>query len=696
MFKNKLLMISFMIILLIFSVGFVTAQDNNTDLTENILTKDINIDNSMVIDDSNFEIFTNESNNEIDKVDPDFEIEFNDEISPREGYYDGHKVIIKPKVDKLTGNFSVLVDNVKYFYGDENDFGYIELPGFEFKLGNHSLNVAYEGNELYTPFNKTKEFTVKEVAISNLPSEYIVGKSYSYLDLPIDATGSISYYLNDTEKETIKVNPLEDYDYDQHSHFINIDLDDFVMYNQEYNLKVEYNIKYKGQTYKGSKSTVINSVTYPIEISNYQSYEYGLKNEIDFYLPEDIDNNMLKVYIDNNQVKYSSYYSVDISSLKVGKHNLTIVYEGDNKYPCKSISETINIISEIKTPDPLPFNSVANINLTLPNDANGNLSVYIGKAKESLELYKSQSLIDGKVNIEISGFPVGTFYLKAEYDGNYIVNNITLTTIDFTPIIIYPNKITWGQDKYITITADNSSNGIVSLYRYGVLYAESQVINGSGNISLSKFPIGEYYGWDCYIIYETNSYEFNDMFYIKVMRITPKLVGSSKSITMNYADSVSYSLKVWGIYGKVVGKNEIVTFQIGKNSFKVKTDKNGIAKLKISDIVIPGKYTIVASYKGVKVSKKLTVKQILTLKTVKVKKYAKKLVLSAKLSKKLKGKIIIFKFKGKTYKSKINSKGIAKVTIKKSVLKKLKVGKTVTYQATYLKNTVKKSVKVKR
>ena len=62
----------------------------------------------------------------------------------------------------------------------------------------------------------------------------------------------------------------------------------------------------------------------------------------------------------------------------------------------------------------------------------------------------------------------------------------------------------------------------------------------------------------------------------------------------------------------------------------------------------------------------------------------------------LKGKKLTFKFNGKKYTAKTDKKGIAKITIKKSVLKKLKVGKKVKYQVTYLKNTVKKSVKVKK
>ena len=89
----------------------------------------------------------------------------------------------------------------------------------------------------------------------------------------------------------------------------------------------------------------------------------------------------------------------------------------------------------------------------------------------------------------------------------------------------------------------------------------------------------------------------------------------------------------------------------------------------------------------------------LVKKTVTAKK-GKKFTIKVKLKwsngKAIKGKKIVVKFQGKKYSAKTNSKGIAKVTIKKSATKKLKKGKKYTYSATYNKtNTLKGKVKIK-
>ncbi|MDO5831855.1 MAG: hypothetical protein Q4Q14_03355 [Methanobrevibacter sp.] len=130
-------------------------------------------------------------------------------------------------------------------------------------------------------------------------------------------------------------------------------------------------------------------------------------------------------------------------------------------------------------------------------------------------------------------------------------------------------------------------------------------------------------------------------------------------------------------------------------SFNNETDnKNGIAKIKITQT--PKKYTITTTYKGKSVKNTVTVKQVLKTTKVKVKKTAKKFTLKATLKingKLVKGKTIKFKLNGKTYTAKTNSKGVAQKTLNKKVIKKLKKGKTYTVKVTYLKDTIKTTVK---
>ena len=171
---------------------------------------------------------------------------------------------------------------------------------------------------------------------------------------------------------------------------------------------------------------------------------------------------------------------------------------------------------------------------------------------------------------------------------------------------------------------------------------------------------------------------------------------NNNNIAVDYSGGKYFSVNVVTADGHAVAAGAEVKFTINGKTSTVKTDSSGIAKIKITDL--PGKYTITTSYNGKTYKNTVTVKQVLKASKVTVKKTAKKFTLKATLKingKAVKGKWIKFKFNGKTYKAKTNAKGIAQKTLNKKVIKKLKKGKTYTVKVTYLKDTIKTTVKVK-
>ena len=225
-----------------------------------------------------------------------------------------------------------------------------------------------------------------------------------------------------------------------------------------------------------------------------------------------------------------------------------------------------------------------------------------------------------------------------------------------------------------------------------ILNGREYKVDESMSVLISDLAIGEYmatayyYGDGYYssgfdsATFEVKSYE---------VQISP--------LNSQVSYSMPYSVLVKGFDGKNAGNVE-VKLNIANNIFTAKTGADGVAYFKITQA--PATYKVYVSALGKTVSSTLNVKQILHLKKVKVKKSSKRLVIKATLDKVngryLKNQKITFKFNGKTYSKRTNSVGVAKLTIKKSVLKKLKVGKKITYSARYITNTVKQKVKVSR
>lgn len=548
----------------------------------------------------------------------------------------------------------------------------------------------------------------------DVPKKFVLGRDYMTVNLPTGAKGAVTIYVDGKVFE--KVSEKNFYrDWDFHPDYETGGED---WYECECSLttvllglsagKHTIKVVFSGDPKYGtsSKKVTINA-KYLLTAEVKGPYFYGLGvnkdgSKIRINLPRDCKGKPV-IKIDGKKFKspkgVDGSFDLDISKLSAGTHTMKISYKEGKKYPSQTITKKFkvqyaifsrfnsNIYSWQSTQ--AKYGDGSKFILKLPFKAKGKLSVYVSKKKSDKgTLYKSTKLKKGSASISLDGLKSGRYYAHVVYTGkDYKVKSLNCSfSIDIN--LIAPESMGYGENKYLVIKSYKSDNRQFKVYYDTDLhYANVKLVNGVGKVSLKKLPI-----FKGYIDVVSDDGSTSDDFKLEVL----PLVGG-KDIKMYCGDGKKYSIKVYYKNGTLVGKNKIVKFNIGGKTYNVKTNAKSIASLKITNK--SGKYKITASYGNYKVSNKITVKHVLALKTVKVKKSAKKLVLTATLKKgkkALASQKVIFKFNDKKYAAKTNKKGVAKAVIKKSVLKKLKVGKKVKYLAIFKQDTIKKSAKVKK
>ena len=312
-----------------------------------------------------------------------------------------------------------------------------------------------------------------------------------------------------------------------------------------------------------------------------------------------------------------------------------------------------------------------------------------------------------KVTIKTRDLDLGTYVIYANYsDASHPMKSINYT-LTVTPKIRSNFFTAVGDQNIVIFEAPKKYNGKIRIYTtkydddYNVvddkLLKTANVKDGSAYVVLKNLGLKDDF---LHVYYDYGNYSFNDTLYFSVEKNSKKFSASINHNLFVQGDPViiKFSSRVskGAIDVQIDGAGYSRCFEFSKGKL-TKSFSNLKAGTHIIGIHFEnGKYRFTKNFIiTIKPAKKVK----LTLKKANVKRSAKKLTLSATLKidgKKVKGKVLKFKFKGKTYKAKTNKKGVAKVTIKKSVLKKLKRGKKITYKVTFVKNTVKKTVKVKR
>ena len=453
-----------------------------------------------------------------------------------------------------------------------------------------------------------------------------------------------------------------------------------------YSIEVEYKDKTNSKYNTNETETVAVAVGGDIdEIEIDDVYIYHDEESI-IAIPQSMVSG-LTVLINNTKQEINSTggeFFVDLSKLDLGSYDI-VIYNSTGTI-CNT---TFLVAGVILGPESMTYKSNESISIILPHDATGSLVI----TKNDVEIF-NQKVVNGTASFSLSDISVGEYNFIAKYRGEDYEDDIEEfeEIIEITPIITYPSRMTAGEKKYLTIECGPEAQGSIVIEADVDKYATVNLVNGSAKVSLAGLDDGVI---DVWVTFQINGLDFEESYEIEVNGVPARIAGS-KNIKMTYGTDKIHKVTVYTTSGKFAEEGEYVEIKIGKKTFDTAVGKNGVVKFKIPKSIAPGKYKIKTVYENKAVQSKIVIKHLLKLKKAKVKSSAQKLVLKATLKKGMKNKKVIFKFNGKKIKAKTNKKGVAKAVVKNKILKKLKVGKKVKYSATYMKDTVKKSVKVKR
>ncbi|WP_405295271.1 hypothetical protein [Methanobrevibacter sp.] len=380
------------------------------------------------------------------------------------------------------------------------------------------------------------------------------------------------------------------------------------------------------------------------------------------------------------------------------------IISGDKDFEGGDVN--LYILDEIETNQYSAFSGLAQV--YDEDGVNGTVSISIDNVQYYNEMFDSGSeyaqiysqFLDLPDNLKTGNHTVLLSYLKNGVSSPYTFSQKSEFT--FSPAVL-ANDVAVGETAYVFIDGGLGSSGTATLYNFngtvGSTVATVTLVDGKAKIQISGLAKGEhqYYlnmtvNGKNYVRYPNIEVCENTAGFSSSISSTQIVSGNSVVVKVNgpKSNSMVYiyidekpikavSLIFGGLSESISG------LSVGQHVIKVGLDEN--LKFYSSSFTVDVKAP----------APKDTVS--LVLKTVKVKKSAKKLVLQATLkinSKAGAGKKVTFTFNGKKFTGTANKNGVAKVTVKSKVLKKLKVGKKVKYQAQYLKTTAKKTAKVKK
>ena len=289
-----------------------------------------------------------------------------------------------------------------------------------------------------------------------------------------------------------------------------------------------------------------------------------------------------KIYTD---VLVNGKASIIVNDLGPGVYEALAIYSGDDLYAGAnrtfelSVPKfSVDLNESINTE-----NVVANITVTLPVDATGNVTLSVGTKKYT------QKLVDGNAVIVVDDLPAGNYSAVLSYSGdsNYesASKNIELKLVKI-PVELNDDNLVIDSPSPtpgIAIQLDSQATGVLTVNVYGNEYS-SNLVNGSANVIIDDLNPGIH---SAEIIYS------GDNKYSKASK-TVQLEVPKINIKFNESNLIVDNLTVRVVLDSdASGKLSVI---VADRQFSQDVER-GIAEIKIEG-VSPGTYNAVVVYSG--------------------------------------------------------------------------------------------------
>ena len=495
-------------------------------------------------------------------------------------------------------------------------------------LGNHSWKVLFYNDTYYNDFNATANFSAVNVKIQ-IPQILNITHDDCISVESIYKGGTVKTYIDGMLINTSKVE-------DKY----------FVLCLEQYLKKDSHEVKviYENGKVKREKTQSI-SIVYEFDLISSDRFTYGEDNIIEIILPDTLNNKLLTVEINGTKYAFkrpayagNNFIEINISKLQAGNYSMHISYPGDDRFEAKDEIINFTVNYNIIAPDYVEYKDSSFVYLNLPNDACGNLIVHMdGK------LFGNVTLKNGYAKIRVDTLLPGFHSMKVGYSGDDYEVEEYETLIHAAGRMTVSYSFTAGQNKYVVYDMPESSGGYVVFTINGKEH-KVNVKNGKAMYSLKNLKAGDYE--ICIDYYRNGELISGDYADIEVKKSKIKILSykmSSKSIKVKI--KLNKPMKTT-VYAKFMGK-----------TYKIKTNSKGIGTFKKSLKIKKSKKSIKFSHLGSKLTKKLYKPNL------KVTKSKKKMTLKTIVN--IKGIKVRFKAGKKTYTVKTNSRGIAKISMKK-------------------------------